>query len=350
MDKYRRLRFLSYLVIVYMLMAFTWWSVLLYTKNKDAFRAKSELLRIGMVAEDLYQNETHFLHSEPYLELEAKYNRQEWMIAGEAAVFVLTLIIGVWFINRGYNKEMQAAQQRRNFLLSITHELKSPIASIRLILDTFGKRTLPPDKTQQLVRSGVQESERLHQLVNNLLFSARLETAYEPVFEPIDMEDMLSATVRKLKEKYPEAVFTTSIQPGLPHLEADHSGLTSILLNLAENAVKYSPTPAVVDIRLLQQGSQMELAIADQGFGIAESEKTRIFTQFYRVGNEDTRQTKGTGLGLYIVDQLVKVHGGQISVSENSPQGSVFRVLIPWQQPSVSTTKNKTHANTIGGR
>ena len=329
-------------------MAFTWWSVLLYTKNRDAFRAKTELVRIGMVAEGLFQDEESFRQSQQYQSLQEDYRRQEWMIAGEAAVFVVTLIIGVWFINRGYNKEMQAAQQSRNFLLSITHELKSPLASIRLILDTFGRRELPREKAEQLVRSGIRESDRLHELVNNLLFSARLDSAYKPVFEEVHPAEIIPPILEKLKAKHPEVRFETQVTPQLPTLWAEPAGITSILLNLAENAVKYSNAPAEVGIHLEQKGAYLVLRVLDKGFGIPDAERELIFKQFYRVGNEDTRKTKGTGLGLYIVDQIVRAHQGRIRVRSNEPKGSIFEVELPLELNRPKTAKSENYAHSIG--
>ena len=150
MNQNLRLRLLSYIVIAYMMMAFAWWSILLFTKNRDAFRAKRDLFRIGMIADGTVKNDQEFLATDVYKNLSKQYQRQEWMILGEATFFVISLVIGVWLINRGYNKEVNAAQQRRNFLLSITHELKSPIASIRLVLETFMKRKLSPEQVGQI--------------------------------------------------------------------------------------------------------------------------------------------------------------------------------------------------------
>src|SRR5690606_11142916 len=109
----RKIRLLTIFIIAYLLMAFAWWSVLLYTKNKDAFEAKAELLRIGMVAEGIYQSETNFLQSPAFRELNQKYTRQEWMILGEASLFILSLVIGIWLMNRGFVKEINVAGQQR---------------------------------------------------------------------------------------------------------------------------------------------------------------------------------------------------------------------------------------------
>ncbi|MCB0642459.1 MAG: sensor histidine kinase, partial [Phaeodactylibacter sp.] len=310
MKKNNRLRILTYAVIAYMLLAFTWWSVLLFAKNQDAFQAKAELLRIGMVAEGLYTDEASFQAGNNYIELKQKYQRQVYMILGESGAFVITLIIGVWLINRGYNQEMQAIQQGRNFLLSITHELKSPIASIRLVLETLRKRQLPPEQIDRLSQSGLKETERLHRLVNDLLFSAKLEMAYQPYFESIDLGALLETEVDRFREKYPQGTFHLNIEPDLPLLKLDESGITSVVLNLLENAVKYSEGPPEVQIQLLRKHQLIQLEVADRGIGIPAREKNRIFDKFYRVGNEDTRKTKGTGLGLYIVQQIIQAHQG----------------------------------------
>ena len=323
------LRLLSYLVIVYMLVAFTWWSVLLFKKNEDAFLAKTELLRVIMAAEGSVKDNVAFRETEAYKSLSEKYKNQEWMIFGEASVFVLSLVIGIYLINRAYHREVKTAENRRNFLLSITHELKSPIASIKLVLDTFLKRKLNPDQHQQLSIGALKETERLNSLVNNLLLAARVEEAYQPVLEPFDLTTLLKETVEQMQSKHHSANISLESEMGQAMINGDHFGWTSVLINLIENAIKYSPQPADIKIRLTNRDKFLQLEVADQGYGIAKEEKKKIFSQFYRVGNEDTRRTKGTGLGLYIVDRIVKAHKGKISVSDNQPKGTKFTISIP---------------------
>lgn len=325
-----KLRLLSYLVILYMLIAFAWWSVLLYQKNRDAYYAKVELLKMGMSAEGKYISDQHFGHTDVYLDLTKKYQRQEWMIFGEASVFIISLVIGIWLINRGYNKEIEIAHQRRNFLLSITHELKSPIASIRLVLETFLKRKLKPEQIEKLGNNAIKDSERLNELVNNLLLAAKLEAAYEPHLEEIHMDELIDDLSDTMMEKFPKVNFTKQIEPKSFLIKGDQMGLVSIFTNLIENAVKYnsSETPKIV-ISLKEKSGKMELQIADNGIGISDKEKKKIFERFYRVGNEDTRSTKGTGLGLYIVDQIVKGHQGKIQVLDNLPEGTIFKINFP---------------------
>ncbi|MEO1515752.1 MAG: ATP-binding protein [Bacteroidota bacterium] len=325
----RRLRILSYVVIAYMLVAFLWWSVLLYTKNQDAFLAKAEYWKIMLIAREEVQDAASFQQTELYKNLHSKYKQQEWMIFGEAAVFVISLVIGVYLINRAYSKEMNAAQQRRNFLLSITHELKSPIASIRLILETFLKRNLSEQQLNKFSQNALTEADRLHTLVNDLLLAARMEVAYQPNLEQFKLDRFLEEIVQKLNTKYPKVEFNLRIPQSLPSIEADRLGMTSVALNLLENAVKYSPNQAKIDIHLFEESGKVYWEVADSGSGIPDEEKKKVFDRFYRVGNEDTRKTKGTGLGLYIVKQIVQAHKGMITILDNKPQGTIFKISLP---------------------
>jgi len=341
MDKSRniQLRLLSYGVIAYMMLAFAWWSVLLYTKNNDAFAAKRDKMRLIMVAKGSVKSEADFLNSEAYQQLRDQYRRQEYMILGEAGVIIVSLLIGMWLINRSYNKEMLAARQQRNFLLSITHELKSPIASIRLVLETFKRRELPAEKKIKLTSSALLETERLNGLVNDLLLSAKLESAYQPHQEALDLPQMIEDLIGTLEAKYPSVRFHFNKESAVSTFMGDRTGMTSVILNLLENAVKYSPAPAEIEASIAQQNGQLILKFADQGYGIPDREKQMVFNKFYRVGSEDTRKTKGTGLGLYIVQQIVQAHGGAISVEDNEPQGTVFRIELPVHESAAQEQK-----------
>ena len=329
-----KLRLLSYVVIMYMLLAFAWWSILLYQKNQDAYQAKIELLAMGMVAEGIYHSEEHFHHSPRYLDLTKKYHRQEWMIFGEGSVFIISLVIGMWFIHRSYRKEIELSHQRRNFLLSITHELKSPISSIRLVLETFLKRKLTPEQANRLGKNAIQDSERLNELVNNILLAARLETAYQPHFESIRLDELLDDIIDTLIEKFPKIIFSKNIQKEVSIMDGDQMGLISVVTNMVENSEKYNQSEfPQIDVELIEKNNMLELTFSDNGIGISDKEKKKVFERFYRVGNEDTRTTKGTGLGLYIVNQIIKAHNGKIQILDNQPVGTIFKLFFP--------TKNK---------
>ncbi|MEM9886997.1 MAG: HAMP domain-containing sensor histidine kinase [Bacteroidota bacterium] len=330
--KNARLRLLSYIVIAYMLMAFAWWSILLFTKNQDAFEAKQELVDLLIASEAQFNGQNTAVYKVLIAEraaLEDKYRMQEWMILGEALVFIVILIAGVYLIDRGYRKEVQIARQRRNFLLSITHELKSPIASIQLILETFLKRDLNRPAIAKFSANALKETKRLYTLVNDLLLSAKLEEAYQLNAEEIDVSFLLNDLVTELEEKYTNAKFELSETTDIPNISGDLSGLTSVFLNLLENAIKYSKESANIKIDLHTESENICVKIADQGIGIPDREKKMVFQKFYRIGSEDTRSTKGTGLGLYIVQQIVKAHQGNIKILDNQPQGTIMQIQLP---------------------
>jgi two-component system phosphate regulon sensor histidine kinase PhoR len=325
-----QLRIISYLVIFYMLLAFSWWTVLLHTKNRDAFLAKNELLKLSLIAKNEIKNEEDFLKNSFHIELRDAYKRQEWMILGEASVFVLSLLIGIVFINRGYHKEILAAKQSSNFLLSITHELKSPIASIRLGFETLQRKKLSEEQSHVLLKNGINDTDRLNNLVSDLLLSARLESTYQLNTELFSLEILIDECVQLLKQKFPSAIIKVYLIQEIPEILADYSAIRSVIINLLENAVKYSDSVPEINIGLTSNNERCNIEISDKGIGIDQSERKKIFEKFYRVGNEDQRKTKGTGLGLYIVDQIVRAHNGFITVSSNQPKGTIFNIFLPF--------------------
>jgi signal transduction histidine kinase len=314
-----------------MLLAFSWWTVLLHTKNRDAFLAKNELLKLSLIAKNEIKNEEDFLKNSFHIELKDAYKRQEWMILGEASVFVLSLLIGIVFINRGYHKEILAAKQSSNFLLSITHELKSPIASIRLGFETLQRKKLSEEQSHVLLKNGINDTDRLNNLVSDLLLSARLESTYQLNTELFSLEILIDECVQLLKQKFPSAIIKVNLIKEIPEILADYSAIRSVIINLLENAVKYSDSVPEIIIGLTSNNERCNIEISDKGIGIDQSERKKIFEKFYRVGNEDQRKTKGTGLGLYIVDQIVRAHNGSITVSSNQPKGTIFNVFLPFK-------------------
>lgn len=328
--KVSRLRLFTLAIIAYMLLAFTWWSVLLFLKNQDAFDAKAELLQIGMVAEQRVQNDAQFFASDEYQELYNVYHRQEIMILGEGIVFIITLVLGVYLVNRSYRREVKLARQQRNFLLSITHELKSPIAGIKLSLETIKKRVLPDNMRVKLSDNAIGETNRLTSLVDDLLLSAKLDTKYVPNMEPVDLGVLATEWTNRLKIKYPEVNFQLILDGEELTILGDLYGLNSVLSNLLENSIKYLGTGTTVGLGVFERDKNVLIQVKDDGLGIPKDEKKRVLKKFYRVGNEDTRQTKGTGLGLYIVSEVVQAHHGKVDIEDNIPRGTVFNICLPF--------------------
>lgn len=252
-----------------------------------------------------------------------------WMVIGEGSVFLLLLLVGAIITRNSFKKEVALGSQQKNFLLSVTHELKSPIASIKLYLETLLKHDFDKEKRKEIVHNTIKETERLLSLVENILFSAKIESGNFSTYpERINISEFTSEIIsmpvaRNSGSRAHQLV--TAIEPGI-FLTTDRHAYSSIVLNLVENAVKYSPENSKIQVQLKKENGQVVFSVSDEGPGIPENERSNIFKKFYRVGNEETRRTKGTGLGLYIVNYLAEQLGGTISVRKNNGKGSIFEV------------------------
>lgn len=309
-------------------MAFIWWAVHLWRQNDRLFATEKQLLEERFEVADRGVNVTALQSTREYVEILDRYERRRRMVLAEGIFFSGCLLFGLWLIQRSVKREMALAKQRRNFMLSITHELKSPIAAVRLVFETISKRTLEREKLEKLCHNGMRDADRLHSLVEDLLLAARLEDNWRPLTEPVDLHAIVRDICSGLKMRFPDANIRISIPDNFPPVQADKSGLNAVVQNLLENAVKYSPEGAQVALQAQKSNGRLRLTVSDQGYGIPESERKAIFEKFYRVGSEETRRTTGTGLGLYIVQQVVLAHGGTISVEDNAPRGTRFVVEI----------------------
>jgi two-component system sensor histidine kinase CiaH len=190
------------------------------------------------------------------------------------------------------------------------------------------KHKLDEAKQQKLIAMTLQETNRLNDLTNNILVSAQLEGGrYKRAEEELDLSSLTNKCVDEFKRRFPELVWNSSVQPELA-ITGDALLLEIMINNLLENAVKYSPRNSMIHITLEAIGKDARLLVSDQGTGIAEEEKKMIFQKFYRIGNEQTRTTKGTGLGLYLCKKIATDHNADIEVTNNSPSGSNFIVVF----------------------
>jgi len=313
--------------MAYLLLAFTWWAILLFTKNQDAFRAKTEYLKLIYVAEQKTTNLVEFENTLKFKALEIEYNRQEWMIFGEVSVFAITLIVGLLLINRAYNQRLKTIRQQRNFLLSVTHELKTPITSIRLMLETIRMRPLERDKLNLLSDNAINDTDRLNSLVNNLLYSAKIDSLGSINKEQIDLIPIIKESINNISRKYPKSEINDYHDQKENLIIGDLASLKMLFDNLLDNALKYSENQKVV-IQSRQENAHTIIEIKDFGKGIPKQERSRVFEQFYRIGDEDTRSSSGTGLGLFICKSIVDNHGGTIKIKDNHPVGTIIEIKL----------------------
>ena len=253
------------------------------------------------------------------------------MILGEGAVFIVVFLVGAYNLHKSINKERKLQEQKKNFLLSVTHELKSPLASIKLYMETIQKRKLTHEQITDFAGKCLLDVDRLNDMVENMLLASKIDNqSYTFPKEQFNLSVLVDSVVNRLqinKCDFNQQLINAEIEPKI-EISGDRFALTSVVTNLIENAVKYSSPCAEVNVRLFKKDSQVFLMVADHGIGIADNEKSRIFEKFYRVGNEDTRNTKGTGLGLYIVKHVLEKHQASIRVKDNIPEGSVFEIVF----------------------
>lgn len=259
--------------------------------------------------------------------LNEKLHKRWIMISGEGLVFIGILLSGIFQIRKTFKREEELSKQQQNFLLSVTHELKSPIASTKLQLQTLQKHELSREKQKEILANAINDTDRLNNLVENILLAAKIENSvYLLHKEKYNLSEYITQGMNQTIESFHyKQQIVLNIEPDI-YMNIDRTNFPSIIINLFENAVKYSPADSTITVSLKKQNQKIILSVADQGAGVSDKEKGTIFQKFYRVGNEETRKTKGTGLGLYIVDYLVKQHDGIITVKNNTPKGSVFEV------------------------
>jgi len=256
-------------------------------------------------------------------------NRKIKQYVGEGIVMMILLFWGMLVIYRTFSKNIKLNRQQTNFLLSITHELKTPIASVKLYIETMLKRDLDKEKTNTILRNSLLDMKRLQTLVENLLLSAQIESKkYDLVLIETDLSSLLIQILNKYAApRGIENRLIINIKNDI-YIDCDVLAIEMLLTNLLDNAIKYSPANSPIEFILSQEENQTFLQITDQGDGISDDEKKTIFQKFFRSGDENTRKSKGTGLGLFIIKNIIQLHKAQIEVLDNKPKGTIFKITF----------------------
>lgn len=316
----RALSFLYFFMLLYTIAALIWWGILLHQQSKQITDYKVQALRLQV--DSLSRPVDYRLAMQA---IEREEERRTWKYIGEGSTFLLILLVGAGFVYGAIRRQLKISQEQQNFMMAVTHELKSPIAAAKLNLEMLQKYQLDRERQSKLIQNTILEADRLNDLCNNILLAYQLEShQYRSVKEPFDF----SERIRHLAEHHLHRIQThrieIDIEPGI-WINGDPLMMDILLSNLIENAVKYAPRQTLVKISL-EANDALRLRVADEGNGIPLSERKRVFQKFYRLGNENTRQAKGTGLGLYLVKKIVEQHQGQVQIMDNHPKGSVFEV------------------------
>src|SRR5215510_9226931 len=259
-----------------------------------------------------------------------RFLRTSYMILGTLSVLMIT---GLFFTYRGVTRAMELAKLKSDIVSNVSHELRTPLALIRLYAETLELGRIPSEeKKVEYYRIVRKESERLTALINNILDFSRIEAGRK---EYEFRETNLPALVRDTLDSYRYQIerngfkYEEHISDDVPPVRVDREAIARSLLNLVNNAIKYSSSEKYLAVNLYRENGSVKLDVVDHGIGIPRAEQNKIFDKFYRVCDPLQHETKGSGLGLALVQHIVHAHGGEISVESTPGKGSKFTIPLP---------------------
>lgn len=270
--------------------------------------------------------------------------RTSFLILG---VLSLMLAGGVLLTHRNVVREMELARLKSDFVSNVSHELRTPLSLIRLYAETLELgRLADPAKYQEYYRIIRKESERLTALINNILDFSRIEAGRKEYdLRETDLAELVRNTLDSYRYQIEQQGFVLeqSVAGDLPPLRVDREAIARSLLNLVNNALKYSPKDKFLGVNLYRENGAVRLEVIDHGIGIPRSEQEKIFHQFYRVGDPLVHNTKGTGLGLSLVRHIARAHGGEVRVESAPGKGSKFTILLPLKSDGAVAPEDSRH-------
>lgn len=312
-DPLKLIRVIYWIFLTYMVAAFIWWYVSLEKQNDQITQIKMEKLQTSPAPS-----------AAQYQALLNYQDRKRKQFLSEGITFLFLFFLGAIYVYRSLVKQLKYSNQQQNFMMAVTHELKTPIAVTQLNIETLLKRDLQADQQKQLLSNSLKETQRLDALCNNILLAAQLDLAdYQQNKQSVQLSDIVLGVLKSFEERFPTRKMISNIQQGVT-MYAEPLLMQMLLQNLLDNAHKYAPMDTPIELILVQNQQEILIQVKDQGPGIPIAERERVFNKFYRLGNESTRSAKGTGLGLYLCKKIAQFHQSQLFISENQPQGTIF--------------------------
>jgi len=272
---------------------------------------------------------------------------RRWAIQGFLTLGVLSLAMigGLTLTYHTVNKELALARLKSDFVSNVSHELRTPLALIRLYAETLELgRIKTQEKAEGYYRIIRKESERLTALINNILDFSRIEAgAKEYDFRETDIADLVRNTLDAYRFQIEQQgfAFEQNIDSSIPPVHVDREAIARALVNLVNNALKYSADEKFLCVKLYRANGALKIEVIDRGIGITRREQSKIFEKFYRTGDPLVHNTKGSGLGLALVRHITVAHGGEVAVESTPGKGSKFTLSLPLvkaTQPVASIT------------
>ncbi len=269
-------------------------------------------------------------------ELAEKYSPEllnrgpDWLILVEGLLLLLAILAGVYVIFLYWSRQAALLREQKLFISQVTHELKSPLASLQLHLETIRRHQPPPERLAVFLETMMGDTARLNGLIDNLLSSGRIEQKnWSLNLQPLDFSAFIERYFRSRQFTLPRAgKLMIDVEAGL-WVKIDPEAMETVCRNLLENAVLYSDGPPEISVRLGRRNRECVLEVTDRGRGIDPQNQKKIFKMFYRVRRKG-ENIRGSGLGLFIVHANVRQHGGRIEVeSAGAGKGTTFRITLP---------------------
>ncbi|MFQ5481926.1 MAG: sensor histidine kinase [Nitrospinaceae bacterium] len=280
-----------------------------YLKNREGFQVLAHRFKPELFSPDL-----------------------NWAVLVEGCFLMILILGGVYVIFVFWNKQARLNQLQSNFVSSVSHELKSPLASIQLYLETLKYHKVSPEESRDFVETMLLDTERLSSLIENILQASYVDPRkMKKEIHVVDLKAFLKEVADRYQRQFDERGCKIKLNlDDAPALKMDERSMRMVFNNLIGNALRYSPMNTVLTIGLTRLGNYCQISFKDEGFGLSERDRKRVFRKFYRVHNPDTHNIPGAGLGLFISREIVKSHGGKIAVtSEGKGRGCTFTVSLP---------------------
>jgi signal transduction histidine kinase len=259
-----------------------------------------------------------------------KFLHYNYMVLAALSVF---MVGGIWLTYRNVSREMTLAKLKSDFVANVSHELRTPLALIRLYAETLELgRLTAKEKYQEYFRIIREESERLTALINNILDFSRIEAGRkEYEFQETNLGELVHSTLESYRFQIQQNgfAFEENISPDIPPVKVDREAIARSLLNLVNNALKYSRDRKFIGVSLYRTNGSINLEVQDRGIGIPANEQEKIFEKFYRCGDPLVHNVKGSGLGLSLVRHIARAHGGDVLVESEPEKGSKFTIALP---------------------
>jgi two-component system sensor histidine kinase CiaH len=292
-----------------------WWFISLQNQNDQMLKYK--LLQL---------NKDDVAYQQKFDTISDEHKRKTAQYVSEGITFVFVTLVGAVFVYRAVRRQFRLGKAQQNFMMAVTHELKTPIAVVNLNLETLQKRKLDEEKQQHIIASTLKEADRLNDLTTNILITSQLESGnYMPDKEKVDLSALTNKSVTDFTHRVTNRSINANIDEDI-FITGEKLLLQLLINNLVDNALKYSPKNKPVTVELKKENEHVQLRITDEGNGVADDEKRKVFQKFYRSGDEEIRKTKGTGLGLYLCKRIAESQKAKIKIQNNQPSGSIFIV------------------------